>query len=83
MWDNKFMTLKAEIYEMNYSVSPGGEDCWEGTVHIKLGHTVNYTDGKTAGEILDYILKQHPDVQLEVDVTSLGAYNKIYDTING
>jgi hypothetical protein len=73
------MTLKVEIYEVNYAVSPGGEDCWEGTVHIKLGHTVHYSDGRTAGEVLDKVIKDYPGVPFEVDVISLEAYNKLVE----
>lgn len=67
--------MLVSLYEMDYSVSPGGINCWEADVQIGLGHTINYSDGQTAGEILDYIIKQYPGVKLEVDVISLEAYN--------
>lgn len=67
--------MKVSIYEMDYSVSPGGINCWEADVQIGLGHTINYSDAETAGDLLNYIIKQYPGVPLEVDIKSLEAYN--------
>ena len=83
MWDNKYMTLKAYIFEMEYSCSPGGVDCWELETRENLGCSINHGEFKTAGEALNYLISMYPDIEHEVDVISLGAYNKIYDTING
>ena len=67
--------MKVEIYEMEYSVSPGGKDCWEATVYTRLGHSSNYSEYRSAGEALDHLLSIYPGVELELDVTSLEAYN--------
>ena len=68
------MTLSAEIYEMNYSCSPGGVDCWEVTIQ-HYGHSENYSDFKSAGKALDFLLNKYPGRQVNVDITSLSAYN--------
>ena len=69
------MTLEIEIYEMNYSCSPGGVDCWEAT--IRKGYESNcISDFKTAGDALNYIIDKHPNEVLELSVTSFKAYEK-------
>jgi len=67
--------MKIHIYEMEYSVSPGGKDCWEATVYTDLGHSSNYSEYRSAGEALDHLISVYPGVELELDVTSLEAYN--------
>jgi hypothetical protein len=69
------MTLNVEIYEMEYSCSPGGVDCWEANVD-GYDESKCYSDFKTAGQALDYILDQYPAQMLELTVTSLKTYNK-------
>ena len=71
------MTLKVEIYEMNYSVSPGGIDCWEATIR-GYGYSSTASDFKTAGEALNWVLDRYPAQMLELVVTSLPAYEKEY-----
>jgi hypothetical protein len=71
------MTLKVEIYEMNYAVSPGGIDCWEATIH-GYGYSSTASDFKTAGEALNWVLDRYPAQMLELVVTSLPAYEKEY-----
>ena len=68
------MTLHAEIYEMEYSCSPGGVDCWEVTIQ-HYGYSENYSDFKSAGQALNYVINKYPGRQISVDVTSLSAYN--------
>lgn len=74
--------MKVAIYEMEYSCSPGGIDCWEADVYTGLGHSSNYTEYKTAGEALDHIISIYPGIELEVDVISLAAYNLIQEREN-
>jgi hypothetical protein len=71
------MTLKVEIYEMNYAVSPGGVDCWEATIQ-GYGYSSTASDFKTAGEALNWVLDRYPAQMLELVVTSLPAYEKEY-----
>ena len=65
---------------MNYSVSPGGKDCWEMDVRTGLGHSSNFSDFKSAGAAVDFILDKYPGVPLELNITSLQAYER---EING
>jgi hypothetical protein len=71
------MTLKVEIYEMNYAVSPGGIDCWEATIQ-RYGYSSTASDFKSAGEALNWVLDRYPAQMLELKVTSLPAYEKEY-----
>ena len=65
------MILNVEIYEMEYSVSPGGVDCWDMTINNKC-----YSDFQTAGHALDHLLIMHPYDTFDLSVTSLNAYHK-------
>ena len=69
------MTLTVEIYEMNYSCSPGGVDCWEATIN-GYGASTTGSDFKTAGEALNWVLDRYPDEMLELTVVSHPAYEK-------
>jgi hypothetical protein len=71
------MTLKVEIYEMEYSVSPGGVDCWEVNVQ-DYGTSRCVSDFDTAGQALNWVVDQYPDKMIELTVTSLPAYEKEY-----
>jgi hypothetical protein len=68
------MTLNVEIYEMEYSCSPGGVDCWEATIQ-GYGESSTASDFNTAGEALNWVLDRYPDEMLELTVSSLKAYH--------
>ena len=59
---------------MNYSVSPGGIDCWEMDIN-GYGYSNNYSDYKTAGDALNHLISLYPNKFIEVDITTLAAYN--------
>jgi len=69
------MTKQVAIYEMEYSCSPGGVDCWEATIN-NYGTSSTASDFKTAGEALQWVLDRYPDEMLELTVVSLPAYEK-------
>ena len=69
------MTLQVLICEMNYSCSPGGVDCWEATIQ-GYGTSTTFSDFKTAGDALNYVIDKYPDEMLELNVMSLEAYEK-------
>ena len=69
----------AEIYEVEYSVSPGGVDCWEMEVRTGIGQHTNYGEYKTAGDALNHLLSLYGDEQININITSLNAYNKLMD----
>ena len=72
------MTQTARIFEMEYSVSPGGIDCWEVTIP-GYGFSENYTDFKTAGDALNYLINKHPNEEFDINIMSIGAYNKLME----
>lgn len=74
---NTHMTINVDIYEMDYSVSPGGINCWEMDVRTKLGHSSNYSDFPTAGHALNQLIRYYPDQSFVINVTSLDAYNAL------
>lgn len=74
--------MKARIFEMEYSCSPGGIDCWELEVDEGIGHSTNYSEFNTAGDALNYLISQYPAVEHEVDITSLEAYHKSMEDEN-
>lgn len=65
-----------DLYEMRYSDSPGGVDCWEMDIRLGLGHSANISDFKTAGDAVNYILDKYPGVRIELAITSLQAYER-------
>jgi len=69
------MTKQVAIYEMEYSCSPGGVDCWEATIN-GYGTSSTASDFNTAGEALQWVLDMYPDEMLELTVVSLPAYEK-------
>ena len=75
------MTLNAEIYEMEYSVSPGGIDCWEITIQ-GYGYSENYSDFKSAGDAVNFLINKYPGREINIDITSLAAYNILMEREN-
>lgn len=67
------MTLNADVYEMEYSCSPGGIDCWEITIQ-EYGSSTNYTDFKSAGAAVNFLLDKYPSREMNLNITSLAAY---------
>lgn len=76
------MKLKARIFEMEYSVSPGGIDCWELEIRDSIGYSTNYSDFKSAGEALDYLLHLYPHSEHEAEIISLKAYHSSMEKEN-
>lgn len=72
------MTTNVDIYEMDYSVSPGGINCWEMDVRYKLGHSSNYTDFPTAGHAINQLMRDYPGEDFVINLTSLDAYNALH-----
>jgi len=68
--------LEIEIYEVDYSVSPGGVNCWEANVQ-GYGESKCYSDFKSAGEALNHMLLVYPEQELNVNVMSLATYFKL------
>ena len=67
--------MKARISEIDYSVSPAGENSWEAEV-IVYGTTNIIQDFETAGDALNYLIKVFPTQEMEVEVVSVQAWEK-------
>ena len=65
--------LKVEIFEVNYSVSPGGVDQWEMNVYLP-NHTAHFYGFKTAGETLEFLLEEYPTQEFNINIKSLEWY---------
>lgn len=67
---------------MEYSVSPGGVDCWELNIEHRYNDSLVYgpgrcvSDFKTAGDAVNWLLDRYPEQMLELTITSLNAYYK-------
>jgi hypothetical protein len=68
--------MKLTIYEINYSVSPGGKDCWAVSSEDTQWHEEGFD---SAGQALECALRLYPDEVLEVEVKSLSWYFKNYE----
>ena len=64
---------KVEICEVNYSVSPGGVDCWEMTMDLG-NYKPHFGDFKTASEALEFAMEHFPTRELSVSIKSLEWY---------
>ena len=71
--------MRVDLFEIEYSVSPGGVDCWEAEVYPSIGKTVNYSGYKTAGECIDYLLSEYPGERLNVGIFSLANHHKLME----
>lgn len=72
--------MRVELFEMDYSVSPGGVNCWEADVYPSMGKSINYSDYKTAGDAINHLLSVYPGRRLNVAIISLEHYNSVTDT---
>lgn len=73
--------MNVELFEINYSCSPGGIDCWEATAYTSLGRSTVYSDYKTAGDAINDLLSKYPGEKFDVEIVSLNHYNKYIDPI--
>jgi hypothetical protein len=65
---------KVEIYEVNYSVSPGGIDEWEMNIHTPQNYVAHFSEFKTASEALEFAMEHYPTRELSVSIKSLEWY---------
>lgn len=68
--------MKITIYEINYSVSPGGEDTWAVSSEETNWHEEGF---HSAGQALECALRIYPAQILEVEVRSLEWYFQNYE----
>ena len=68
--------MKVRINEIDYSVSPNGENSWEAEVNV-YGTTNIIQDFKTAGDALNYLINALPTQEIEAEVISVQAWEKM------
>ena len=73
--------LEVEVFEVDYSVSPGGIDQWEMIVHlprplkgINKDETAYFSEFDTLNDALEFLLKHYPTRELSVNIKSLEWY---------
>lgn len=73
--------LQVEIFEVDYSVSPGGINQWEMIVHlprplkgINSKETAYFTEFNTLNEALEFVMNHYPTRELNVNIKSLQWY---------
>lgn len=60
--------MKVQIYEIEYSVSPGGKDTWA----VEIEDNNFYVEGfDSAGQALEKVLRLYPRQRLKVEVKSI------------
>lgn len=62
--------MKAALYEIEYSVSPGGKDQWALEVRVGLGHTF-YAEFDTPAQALQHLLDTYGDTEINLDIQTL------------
>lgn len=64
--------MKVDIYEIEYSVSPGGIDCWAVEApSSSSANLVKYEEGfATAGDALNFVIKLFPKELIEASIKS-------------
>ena len=67
--------MNAEIYEIDYSVSPGGINMWALDIRDSLGHS-SYAEFRNASQALKWIMNRYPDKELNISVRSIEWFNK-------
>jgi len=75
--------MNVDIYEIEYSVSPGGINQWAVDIRTGLG-TSSYAEFDTIAEAMDWLLNKYPDKELNITLRSLNWYHRMseaYDTI--
>ena len=66
--------INIDIYEVEYSCSPGGVDCWEMTMELPY-YSPHFGEFATATEALEYAMSLLPTSELCVTIKSLDWYH--------
>lgn len=71
--------MKATLYEIEYSVSPGGIDQWALEVRLGVGMS-SYNEFNTPSEAIAYLLDKHGSDEIQLNIQSLRSIeNMEYD----
>ena len=67
--------LEVDVYEVEYSCSPGGVDCWEANIWIENQQEPEwYGEFDTAGEAVNFVLDKYPTSEIQFIIKSLQWY---------
>jgi hypothetical protein len=72
VWRRELMSRQLEIYEVEYSCSPGGIDKWE---IVEVGGDYLRGDFDNADEAISYALMEFEGQELNLNVKSLKWYH--------
>jgi hypothetical protein len=67
--------MNAELYEIDYSVSPGGINMWALDIKHSLGNS-SYSEFRTPAQALNWLIKRYPESEFDLNIRTLGWYNR-------
>ena len=67
--------MNAELYEIDYSVSPGGINMWALDIKHGLGNS-SYAEFRNPAQALKWMLNRYPESEINLSVKSLAWYFK-------
>jgi len=70
--------MNADLYEIDYSVSPGGINMWALDIKHGIGNS-SYAEFKTPAQALNWMLNRYPESEIDLNIRSIGWYNKMSD----
>lgn len=70
--------MNADLYEIDYSVSPNGINMWALDIKHSLGNS-SYAEFRTPAQALGWMLKRYPESEIDLNIRSIGWYNKMSD----
>jgi hypothetical protein len=66
--------MNAELYEIDYSCSPGGINMWGLDIRDSLYHS-SYAEFRNPAQALNWMLKRYPASEINLSVRSLDWYH--------
>jgi hypothetical protein len=74
--------MKANLYEIDYSVSPGGINMWGLDVYVSLGNS-SYCEFDTPAQALKWLINKYPKTEFDINVQTLGSYEEKMSVADG
>lgn len=74
--------MNAELYEIDYSVSPGGINMWALDIKHSLGNS-SYAEFRNPAQALNWMLKRYPESEINLNIRSMGWYNTHLTDVGG
>jgi len=66
--------MNADLYEIDYSCSPGGINMWALDIKHSIGNS-SYAEFRTPAQALGWMLKRYPESEIDLNVRSIGWYH--------